>query len=81
MKQVFRFTASWCGPCKSLAKTLEKIETDKLVYVFDIDDYPEKAKEYGIRGVPTLVMVDEGKEISRLVGAKSETELRTWINQ
>lgn len=81
MTEVYRFTASWCGPCKSLAKTLEKIETDKLVYVFDIDEHPEKAKEYGVRGVPTLVMVNEGKEIGRIVGAKPEAELRAWLNQ
>lgn len=81
MKEVYRFTASWCGPCKSLAKIIEKIETDKLVYVIDIDEQPEKAKEYGIRGVPTLVMVDDGKEVDRIVGVKPEADLRKWLNQ
>ena len=81
MKEVYRFTASWCGPCKSMAKTLENIDTDKLVYVIDIDEQPEKAKQYGIRGVPTLVMVDGEEEIARIVGLKSESELRKWLNQ
>ena len=81
MKEVYRFTASWCGPCKSMAKTLENIDTDKLVYVIDIDEQPEKAKQYGIRGVPTLVMVDGEKEIARIVGLKPESELREWLNQ
>lgn len=80
MKQVLRFTAAWCGPCKMLAKTLDNIETDVSITVVDIDTDPETTKKYGVRGVPTLVMVDNDKEISRLVGSKPEAELRTWLN-
>lgn len=80
MKQVLRFTAAWCGPCKMLAKTLENVESDTPIVVVDIDADPDAAKKYGVRGVPTLIKVDGDIEVSRLVGVKPEAELRAWIN-
>jgi thioredoxin 1 len=80
MKKVLRFTASWCGPCKMLAKNLESINTSVPIEVIDIDVFQDVAVEYGIRGVPTLVMVDENIEVKRLVGMQSLKELETWIN-
>jgi thioredoxin 1 len=80
MKKVLRFTASWCGPCKMLAKNLESVKTELPIEVVDIDVYTELATEYGIRGVPTLVMVEDDVEKKRLVGMKSLKELEDWIN-
>jgi len=80
MKKVLRFTASWCGPCKMLARNLEDINTNIPIEVIDIDVFQDTAVEYGIRGVPTLVMVDENVEVKRLVGMQSLKELETWIN-
>ncbi len=80
MKKIIRFTASWCGPCKSLAQTLEQIETNVPIEVIDIDVHPEIATEYGIRGVPTLVMVEENNATKRLVGSKTKQELEAFIN-
>lgn len=80
MKTVKRFTASWCGPCKMLAKNLESIETEVPIEVVDIDENLEVAAKYGIRGVPTLVMVENDVETKRLVGMKSLKELEEWIN-
>ena len=81
MKKIIRFTASWCQPCKGLAMTLANIETNVPIEVVDIDVLPEIATEYGIRGVPTLVMLDGNTEIKRLVGVKPENDLREWINE
>ena len=80
MKKVIRFTASWCQPCKMLAKTLEDIETNVPIEIVDIDEQSDVAIEYGIRGVPTLVMVDEGAVLKRSVGMKSQKELQEWFN-
>jgi thioredoxin 1 len=80
MKKVLRFTASWCGPCKMLAKNLESMNTNVPVEVIDIDVFQDTAVEYGIRGVPTLVMVEDNIEVKRLVGMQSIKELETWIN-
>jgi thioredoxin 1 len=79
MKRVLRFTASWCGPCKSLAKTLEDIKTEIPIEVYDIDEKTDIAMEYGIRGVPTLVMLDGNTEVKRKVGYKTQKELEEWF--
>lgn len=79
-KKILRFTASWCSPCKMLAKSLESINVNTPIEVVDIDVHPELATEYGIRGVPTLVMVEDTKETKRMVGMKSLKELEDWIN-
>ena len=78
MKKILRFTASWCGPCKSLAMNLEQANLQMPIEVIDIDVQSDVAVEYGIRGVPTLVMLDENIEVNRLVGSKTVTELKEW---
>ncbi len=80
MKKIVRFTASWCGPCKMLAKTLEQVETEIPIEVVDIDEQPELATEFGIRGVPTLVMVEDNVAGKRLVGNKTIQEIEAFIH-
>lgn len=80
MKRILRFTASWCQPCKALAKTLEEVNSDVPVEVVDIDVHSDLAMEYGIRSVPTLVMKDGNIEVKRMVGMKSKQDLTEWIN-
>jgi len=77
-KKILRFTASWCQPCKALAKNLEIAEIGLPIEVVDIDVQDALAVEYGIRGVPTLVMLDENIEVKRLVGSKTVNELQEW---
>ncbi len=79
-KRVLRFTASWCGPCKMLAKNLESINTNIPIEVVDIDVHTEIAMDYGVRGVPTLVMLDGNTEMKRLVGMQPLKQLEDWLN-
>lgn len=76
--KILRFTASWCGPCKMLAKNLEEANLSLPIEVVDIDAHSDVAVEYGIRGVPTLVLTDGTVEVKRLVGMKTVTELKEW---
>ena len=78
--QVLYFTAPWCGPCKMLAKNLESVTTETPIEVVDIDENSALAAKFGIRGVPTLVMVEGDVETKRLVGMKSLKELEDWLN-
>jgi thioredoxin 1 len=78
--KILRFTASWCGPCKTLAKNLEESNISIPIEVVDVDVQSDIAVEYGIRGVPTLVLLDENIEVKRLVGSKTVAELKEWIN-
>ena len=80
MKRILRFTASWCGPCKSLAMNLETASLDLPIEVIDIDTHSDVAQEYGIRSVPTLVMLDENTEVKRLIGSKTINQLQEWAN-
>lgn len=67
------FHATWCGPCKDLAPRLEQMASDyttklKVVKV-DIDRDPEIAERFRVQGVPTLVLLKNGTEVARTVGA------------
>ena len=81
MKKILRFTASWCQPCKSLAINLDEAKLDVLIEVVDIDTQDALAIEYMIRSVPTLVLVEDGKEIKRMSGVKSVSQLKEWANE
>jgi thioredoxin-like negative regulator of GroEL len=80
MKKVMRFTASWCQPCKGLAMNLEAVKTEVPIEVVDIDVHTEVAMEHSIRGVPTLIMFEDGKEVKRISGTKTTAQLSEWIN-
>ena len=80
MKKVLRFTASWCQPCKGLAMNLASVETEVPIEIIDIDYDPDTTTKYMVRGVPTLVMLEDDKEIRRVSGMKSTKELQEWIN-
>ena len=79
MKRIIRFTASWCNPCKALAKNLEEANLGVPIEVIDIDIFPDLAQEYGIRSVPVLVLKEENVESKRLTGLKSTKELKEWV--
>ncbi|NMC11260.1 MAG: thioredoxin [Chloroflexi bacterium] len=79
------FWAPWCGPCKMVAPTLEKLAkeyADKiLIAKVNTDENPEWATKYGIQGIPTMLFIVDGKIIHRQVGALPEVMLREVVNQ
>lgn len=79
-KKVLKFSASWCQPCKMLSKTIEGMTIETPIEEIDIDDNQELAVEYKVRGVPTLVMLDDGREVKRTTGALSTKQLEEWLN-
>ena len=79
MKRILRFTASWCGPCKSMAMNLETANLGLPIEVVDIDIHSDVAAEYGVRSVPTLVLLDENIQIDRIVGTKTVNQLQEWV--
>ena len=80
MKKIVRFTASWCNPCKAMASVLEQIETDVPIEVVDIDEQTDLATEFGIRSVPTLVMMEDNVATKRIVGLKTIQEIEAFIH-
>jgi thioredoxin 1 len=68
------FWAEWCAPCRLLAPTFERLAAtygDELSFAkVNVDELPEVAYEYGIRSIPTLLLLREGKVLEKLVGAR-----------
>ena len=79
MNKVIRFTASWCQPCKALASIMEGIDSNVPIEVVDIDIHPDVAAEYGVRSVPTLILLDENIQMNRIIGTKTVNQLQEWV--
>ena len=78
---IVKFTASWCGPCKSLAPVLEDVAQDigmRLVEV-DVDTSPEVVSRYFVRGVPTTMVFRSGEQLASIVGAATRERLAALI--
>ncbi len=82
---VVDFWAPWCGPCKMVAPTLEKLSKEyagKLVIAkVNTDENPDWAGRYGVQGIPTMLLIAQGKIVHRQVGALPEPMLREVIGQ
>lgn len=79
------FWAEWCGPCKALAPKLEEIageykEKMKVVKV-DIDNNQESPAQYGVRGVPTMLLFKDGKVIDQLVGNHPKDNISSMLSK
>jgi thioredoxin 2 len=77
------FYADWCGPCRMMAPTLDQFASDRtgevLVLKVDTDRDPGLSDRFGIRGIPTLIAFDRGKEIGRHVGMASRPQLERLV--
>lgn len=79
------FWAEWCAPCRALAPVIEKIaeaNQGKLkVGKLNVDENPESAQQYGIQGIPTLLLFKGGKVAHQLVGYQSAGNIQRAINE
>lgn len=82
MKQIIKFGAEWCGPCKAMKPQIEKFreliqDSDVEVLEFDIDVEENSiiSMEYGVRSIPYTVFLEDGKVKKSLVGMKTSVEL------
>ena len=79
------FWASWCAPCRALApafeKLAEKYSNDVLLAKVNVDEAPEVAERYGIRSVPTVLLLQEGRVVEQLVGARPYQDLAELIER
>ncbi|WP_253737158.1 thioredoxin [Halohasta salina] len=75
------FYADWCGPCQQLEPIVEQVaaETDAAVAKVDIDRLQPLAQQYGVRGVPTMVLFSDGEAVEQTVGVKPKAQLTTLV--
>jgi len=79
------FYADWCAPCKMLAPVLDEVAHARagslLVGKVDTDRSPAASERFGVRGIPTLILFRDGKEVARQTGALPRAQLEAWLAQ
>ena len=79
------FWAAWCGPCRMLGPTVEAIAEqyfDSLIVVkLNVDDNPSTTEKYGIKGIPTLILFSDGKEVELAVGATTKESISEMLEK
>ena len=78
------FTADWCPPCKMLAPVLhalaEKYTGRMKVGMLDADDYPEYVQQFGVMGLPTLILFQNGQAVQRITGYQPRERIEAQIS-
>ena len=79
------FWAEWCGPCKMLAPVIDRIATANagkiVVGKMNVDENPETPQQYGIQGIPTLLIFKNGGLAGQLVGYQSQENIQKAIDE
>jgi len=80
-KELWYFSAPWCGPCKSFGPTMDRVESKGIkVNKINIDYDVNALTRFGIKSVPTVILVNNEQEVKRFVGVKSEQQVIDWYN-
>ena len=79
------FWAEWCGPCKMVSPIVEELSNEYngkvKVAKLDVDSNPQTATNYGIRGIPTLLMFKDGAAVDQIVGAVPKTQIAERLDK
>ncbi len=77
------FWAEWCGPCKMIGPSLEEIASERqdvIIAKINIDENPESPTRYGVRGIPTMILFQNGEIQATKVGALPKQQISSWID-
>jgi thioredoxin 2 len=79
------FWAAWCGPCRMMSPAFEaaapKLEPRVRLAKLDTEAEPAIAARYGLRGIPSMIMIRKGREIARTSGAMPTSAIVQWVEQ
>ncbi len=77
------FWAPWCGPCRMVSPLVERLGTENAgrlkVVKLNVDEAPAVSARFGVQGIPLLVVIRDGAEADRLVGAAPLQQLKAWL--
>ncbi|MDO6426347.1 thioredoxin [Thalassotalea sp. 1_MG-2023] len=82
-KVLVDFYAPWCGPCKMIAPVLEQVANENsalTVIKVNADEAPDLMAQYGVRGIPTLLLLNDGELVDRKVGAASVQQVTEFVD-
>jgi thioredoxin 1 len=81
MKKILYFSAAWCGPCKMLGPIMDSVSGEVNWEKIDVDSNSELSVKYGIRNIPTLILIDDnGDELNRSTGVMQKQQIIDFYN-
>ena len=81
MKKILYFSAAWCGPCQTLGPIMESLKGDINYQKIDVDNNQDLSMQYGVRNIPTLILLDENGEVKgRKVGLQTKQDILSFYN-
>jgi len=84
MIKIIRFTSTWCQPCKILAPIFGELQnevSDVMFETIDVDYNKDKASQYSVSGIPTVIIEKDGQIVNRFSGVKPKNAIISLINQ
>jgi thioredoxin 1 len=79
------FWAEWCGPCRAMLPTVavlaKEYEGSAAIVKLNVDENPSTPQAYGVRGIPTMILFKDGKEVERVVGTAPKESLSRLIDK
>ena len=80
MKQILYFSAPWCAPCKQLGPIMESLSGQINYKKINVDNDTELSTKYGVRNIPTLVLLENGEAVNRTTGLQSKQQILDFYN-
>jgi len=82
VRHILYFTADWCNPCKKVKPIVEELNRDSSIkfQFIDVDQELEMVKSMNVRSVPTFIVIKDGSEIKRTIGAQTREQLQELMS-
>jgi thioredoxin 1 len=80
MKQLLVVSTSWCAPCKAIKPIMQELSQTYNISMVDAEANPEIASQYSVRGVPTVILLENGVEKNRFSGFKTREQIINFYN-